>query len=64
VFSAAISAKKPFKSPMLSKAKTLNLLSFYDTIQTLTETKIAVVFIYLALPSNTIETRDSQRLTR
>jgi len=49
---------------MLSKAKTLNLLSFYDTIQTLTETKIAVVFIYLALPSNTIETRDSQRLTR
>jgi len=64
VFSAAISAKKPFKSLMLSKAKTLNRLTFYDKMQTPTETKIAAVFIYLALPSNTLETRDSQRLTR
>jgi len=47
---------------MLSKAKTLNRLSFYEKIETPTERKIAAVFIYHALASNTIETRDSQRL--
>ena len=64
VFSAATSAKNLFKSAMLSKAKTLNRPPFYDKIQTPTETKIAALFIYLALPSNTIETCDSQRLPR
>ena len=59
VFSAATSAKNPFKSAMLSKAKTLNRLSFYEKIETPTERKIAAVFIYHALASNTIETRDS-----